>query len=56
MKAYAQRSKHVKTCVLAREICPLVHTNRALLGKEDEERERNANSCYEKPPKMMEKS
>ena len=29
------RFKHVRTCVLARELCLLVRTNRAILNKED---------------------
>ena len=29
------RFKYVKTCVLARELCTLVRTNRAALNKED---------------------
>ena len=29
------RFKHVKTCVLARELCLLVRTNRAVLDEED---------------------
>ena len=30
-----ERIKHVQTCVLAREICLLVRTNRAVLNPED---------------------
>lgn len=34
-KRALDRFKHVRTCVLARELCLLVRTNRAALNKED---------------------
>lgn len=30
-----ERFKHIRTCVLARELCLLIRTNRAVLGPED---------------------
>jgi len=30
-----QRFKHIRTCALARELCLLVRTNRAVLNRED---------------------
>ena len=34
-KRVLDRFKHVRTCLLARELCLLVRTNRAALNKED---------------------
>ncbi len=34
-KRVLEKFKHIRTCVLARELCLLVRTNRAVLNKED---------------------